>query len=192
MKYIFLIVSLFFFNFFLFSCSEKISNEEIIEMVKLDLQNCPAPSGKTDLWFKHYGIGDVERANIVVSAGGYIQLSENKVPYVVWPSDQTMYDWLITEAGGELIWNVTEIKNQSTVSSNNQYWLGEAAGGPNLVHDPSGIIAGSQNVVLPLPMSLVKDRKKPVKRANLYPPVKVFKDSKKSDYKCNLKLDYPK
>ena len=67
MKYIFLIVSLFFFNFFLFSCSEKISNEEIIEMVKLDLQNCPAPSGKTDLWFKHYGIGDVERANIVVT-----------------------------------------------------------------------------------------------------------------------------
>jgi len=192
MKLFIFTVKLFFFSFFLFSCSEKISNEEIIEIVKLDLQNCPAPSGKTDLWFKHYGIGDVERANIVVNAGGYIQLDENKVPYVVWPRDQTMYDWLITEAGGELIWNVIEIKNQSTVSSNGKYWLVEAEGGPNLVHDPSGIISGSQNVVLPLPMKLVKDRNRPVRRATLYPPVKVFKDSKKSDYKCYLKLDYPK
>ena len=101
--FIFSVMSIFFV-----ACTDNLKDSEIVEIVKTELQECGAPEGKTDLWFKPYGIGDLERANIVVSAGGYIQLDENKVPYVVWPDNQTMYDWLLTVASGNLIWSVND------------------------------------------------------------------------------------
>ena len=101
--FIFSVMSIFFV-----ACTDNLKDSEIVEIVKTELQECGAPEGKTDLWFKPYGIGDLERANIVVSAGGYIQLDENKVPYVVWPDNQTMYDGLLTVASGILIWSVND------------------------------------------------------------------------------------
>ena len=58
-------------------------------------------------------------------------------------------------------------------------------------HDPSGIIAGSQNVVLPLPKKIIDTLDKPVRRANLYPPVKVFKNTLETDFVCTPVLEYP-
>ena len=173
-------------SIFCIACNDNLKDSEIVEIVKTELQECGAPEGKTDLWFKPYGIGDLERANIVVSAGGYIQLDENKVPYVVWPDNQTMYDWLLTVASGNLIWSVNDYE-----TNGEEFWLVEAEGGPNLVHDPSGIIAGSQNVVLPLPKKIIDTLDKPVRRANLYPPVKVFKNTLKTDFVCIPVLEYP-
>ena len=174
------------------ACGSNFSEQDAIDFVKLELQKCPAPIGVTDLWFKHYGVGDIERANIVVSSGGYIQLNKDGVPYVVWPTGQTRYDWFIGEAGGVPQWKATENKSSSTVAKSKDYWLVEAEGGPNLFYDPTGIIAGSQNVVLPVPLHLIKNRDKPIRRATLYPPIKVYVDSDiYSDYECVTNLLYP-
>lgn len=174
------------------ACGSNFSEQDAIDFVKLELQKCPAPIGVTDLWFKHYGVGDIERANIVVSSGGYIQLNKDGVPYAVWPTGQTRYDWFLGESGGVAQWRATKNKSSSTVVKSKDYWLVEAEGGPNLVYDPTGIIAGSQDVVLPVPMHLVKNRDKPVRRATLYPPIKVYVDSDiYSDYECVTNLLYP-
>jgi len=174
------------------ACGSNFSEQDAIDFVKLELQKCPAPIGVTDLWFKHYGVGDIERANIVVSSGGYIQLNKDGVPYAVWPTGQTRYDWFIGEAGGVAQWKATENKSSSTVAKSKDYWLVEAEGGPNLFYDPTGIIAGSQNVVLPVPLHLIKNRDKPIRRATLYPPIKVYVDSDiYSDYECVTNLLYP-
>ena len=186
MKDKFFLFTLSILSIFFISCTDNLQDSEVVEIVKNELQKCGAPEGNTDLWFKHYGIGDLERANVVVSAGGYIQLDENKVPYAVWPDNQTMYDWLLTVASGNLIWSVNDDE-----SNGEKFWFVEAEGGPNLVHDPSGIIAGSQDVVLPLPKKIVDTLGKPVRRANLYPPVRVFKDTLKTDFVCNPVMEYP-
>ena len=174
------------------ACGSNFSEQDAINFVKQELQKCPAPVGATDLWFKHYGVGDLERANIVVTSGGYIQMNKDGVPYVVWPSGQTRYDWFLGEAGGILQWKATKNKSSSTVAKSKDYWLVEAEGGPNLVHDPTGIIAGSQDVVLPVPLHVMKNRNRPVRRATLYPPIKVYADSDiYSDYECVTDLLYP-
>ena len=174
------------------ACGSNFSEQDAIDFVKLELQKCPAPIGVTDLWFKKYGVGDIERANIVVSSGGYIQLNKDGVPYAVWPTGQTRYDWFIGEAGGVPQWKATENKSSSTVAKSKDYWLVEAEGGPNLFYDPTGIIAGSRDVVLPVPLHLIKNRDKPIRRATLYPPIKVYVDSDiYSDYECVTNLLYP-